>query len=370
MNGKVILVLVFSMVTLFFTKANFTDSLDAFAIRIEESIMNSNPMYLNQCFDYKTFLNKIKYLEKPEYSEFNKGFREGLNENFSPGRIVIDELLNNGSFTYLGIKKTNKGISLLFRIFNSSGINYHEYSINKNGSEFYINDIYIYNNYNYLSCLFNDLYTETLYMSFGIKDNIYSDFLHAKMHLLNNIEKGKYKKAYKSWQVLPNEIKINRQILLLAIKASGNTEPADLTKTLNIYNSVNENDQRIYLLPVEDLINSKEYTKAFEYIEKFSLTVNYDPFLNYYRASMLRGLGNTQKAEWVFNNMITEMPKEQSGYFGLLELYIEELNYKNATDLLSRIETNFGLYKKDLSALLINYYDFQCSNEFKNWYEN
>jgi hypothetical protein len=86
------------MVTLFVTKANFADSLNAIALRIEESIMNSNPMYLNQCFDYKTFLNKIKYLEKPEYSEFNKGFREGLNVNFSPGRIVIDELLNNGSF--------------------------------------------------------------------------------------------------------------------------------------------------------------------------------------------------------------------------------------------------------------------------------
>jgi hypothetical protein len=253
---------------------------------------------------------------------------------------------------------------------NSSGINYHEYSINKNGSEFYINDIYIYNNYNYLSCLFNDLYTETLYLSFGIKNNEHSDFIKAKIHLLSDVEKGKYKKAYKSWQVLPNEIKINRQILLLAIKASGNTDPADLTKILNIYNSANENDQRIYLLPVEDLINSEEYSKAFEYIEKFSTTVNYDPFLDYYRASMFRELGNTQKAEWVFNNMIAKMPKEQSGYFGLLELYIEELNYKNATDLLSRIENNFGLYKKDLSDLLINYSDFQCSNEFKNWYEN
>jgi hypothetical protein len=368
--SKNITVIVALMVNLYFTKANFNSDLEVFAQRIEESVNNNNPMFINNCFDFESFLNKIHYIDKPEIAEFNREFREAILTSLKPGNIVTDELVDGCRVKFLAVKQSAKDTLLLFRILTSRGINYHEYCVGYKGQNFSIRDIYMYNNYSSLSSQFSNLYFESIFTSFETHDDNYSKYYCAKSILEQEISKGKNQKAYKRWGRLPENIKTSKQILLLAIKASGNIGENELTQTLNIYIAQFGSDNRSYLIILEDLLITEEYAKALECIDKLSIAVNNDPFLDYYRGQILSKLGNMQKAEWVFNGLINNLPDQQTGYIGLLELYIDNIHYGEATKILSLLKTNFEIYNKDFSIILQAYPDFLCSKEYKNWLDN
>lgn len=346
------------------------------AKNIEKSIENNYTPYVDKLFDLELFGKQFMLQnDEADIATFNQSFIKEAKNNFSLGETIREELGENGTYTFLTIKKNRKDTILVFQVLNYSGLNYHELYLSHISGKYKIKNIYNYTRYELLSELMSRVYFQTLYERFpkrGGTENIYEQVMVEKyQHKISNlISKKKYQSALKKYHQLPSEIKNKKAVMLLAIKASSFTGEKNTKEVLDTYLNIFHSDCRIYLLPVDGLYMTGNYDKAIYYIDLIDKEVGGDPFLNYYRGKIENKAGNIQKAVWFYNQLNASMPDEQTGYFSLLELYIENNNYLAAIDILERIELNFGYYKQDLEPMLQDYSGFRNSDEYSQWKEN
>ncbi len=355
---------------------NFENEITAIAENIEKSIENNYTPYIDNLFDMDLFGKQFMVQnEDADIAMFNHSFFEDAKNNFSLGELIREELGENGTYTFLTVKKNRKDTILVFQVLNYSGLNYHELYLSNVSGTYKIKNIYNYNRYELLSELMSRVYFQSFYEEFpqkGGTESIYEQIIVEKyQHKISNlIGKKKYQGALKKYYQLPAEIRNKKVVMLLAIKAASFTGEKNTSRVVDTFLNTFNSDYRICLLPVDGLYMTGSYNKAIYYIDLLDKEVGGDPFLNYYRGKIENKAGNIQKAVWFYNQLNTSMPDEQTGYFSLLELYIKNNNYLAAIDILERIESNFGYYKQDLEPMLQDYSSFRNSDEYSQWKEN
>lgn len=345
-----------------------------YAGRIETSFLNHNPAFFTNSFNFQLFVKQFSdNSEKTEIKAFNDNYTAGLRLNFDPGIIIEAALADKSYMKFLGIKNRESGKSLLFQLISTAGIDYHEYMLDLSSEKPQVFDVYIYSNYCYLSTTIGNSYTEQFSAAFPEKSAYAENGLQAN-HLIeirNNfsvlLSKNKYEKIGKRYSILPDNLQVDQQILLMAIKSASHFDQNLTSGLIDRYQKNFGNDNRIYFLPIEGSFINGDYATTLEYINKFSTEVLQDPFLNFYRGVLLKKTGNLQKAEWLFSKLTEELPQLQTGYFSLLDLYIETGRYAMAASLLNQIETGFGYYKTELAMYLHNFEKFTSSDAYMAW---
>lgn len=346
------------------------------AANIEESITNNYLNYTNDLFDYQGF-NKL-FLAKSDdiiIQSFNRGFEEETKQSLKPGDIIQNEIGENGLYSFLAVKKSGEDTILIFQLLNNDGLNYHELYLSKSSGEYKITDIYNYSRYELLSESIGRIYYRSLFEIFPDKDKS-RKLLNYKMiekyekKLTSLLIHEKFSQAFKKYCKIPEKYKNDKQLLLLAIKAASYTGETETEILLNRYFNVFNSDKRIYLLPIDGLFSIGVYQKPLVYLNELDKEVGGDPFLNFYRAKIQDEAGNTDLAEAYYTKLNNSLPDLQTGYFSLLELYIQNKNYIAAIGMLDKIESSFGYYKKDLETMLQDYSSFRNSNEFAQWANN
>ncbi len=113
--------------------------LDAIAYRIESTINNRQPEYLNSMLSYKLFLSDAFEFFKPSREDQSMLIRT-YKDKFKLGNILLDMTKGTGGITFL---KQDENV-IIFNVYSENILNYVEFRFSKELGEFKIEDIYVY----------------------------------------------------------------------------------------------------------------------------------------------------------------------------------------------------------------------------------
>ncbi|MBN1950500.1 MAG: hypothetical protein JW801_04810 [Bacteroidales bacterium] len=339
------------------------ESLMEFGKQLENSLTSQNPYYFNLSFDTETLLNTIftEYGQSPDQA-FHQGFIDGITSTLDLGNLLVNELSAGGSIQLLSVRNNSERPGLIFRLIGSKGINYHEYFVDSAEGKLILSDAYIYSTGQLLSESVGELYVSSWYNT----GNSYSP----EIEKINQLKaSGKYRKAFHKWENLPEQVRREKSNLLLGIDLGSALDPNSFFTVYNLFSLYYPEEPGKYLIPLNGLISSGLYETALQNIDSLDLSVQHDPMLNFVRANIYYAAKRIDRAEDCLYKLIGEMPQFELAYFSLLDIYLQETNYLEATAVLNQMVRTFQYYKEDYTPLFTEYPDFVNSPEYRVWLE-
>lgn len=349
------------------------NQLTKFAGYIEASIANGNTSFFNHAFDKDALLDH--FIANDTFALTNAyvfGFVEGIKQNFDLGTLLVEEIKEYGSYTFLhAFQRAGTG-RLLFRLLSKNGINYHEFEVESDDEELKITDAFMY--------LSGEKISETMeraYLSFRrLHAMASSDDDNERINTTIQMEKisayiseGKSKKAYKHWNNLPLEYKSTTLVQIQGLQIAASLDKETFLKEYRIFlKSYPENPGK-YLIPLEALVAKEYYTEALACIDSLENSTYSDPMLELLRANIFFELGNFSEAGERLSLLIDRLPDYETAYLSLLGIYMKEKKFSDATVLLEKMSFTFNQIKEDLQPILVQYPEFLDSQEYKKWLE-
>jgi tetratricopeptide (TPR) repeat protein len=285
------------------------------------------------------------------------------------GAMIVDDIKQNGTYSFLRAYKKDGANYLLFRLFTNNGINYHEFEVKQDKDKFKIIDAYLF--------LSGEKMSETIarvYNSFRLLNTASIADSLSYLQALSELEKikvlaskGKFSKAYKKWQTLPLSFMKDKLFLITGIQIASYLDDKTYLKAYNQFVSNFPNNSGKYLIPLDGLLIHKNYSMALACVDSLDNSLNNDPMLNYLRGNLLYEMGNYTEAAKKMSVLIESIPDFETGYYSLLGLYVKNKNYIEATQVLDKIVLTFNYYKDDFSPILKEYPDFINSEEYQVW---
>ncbi len=345
------------------------DELIIFAEQLESSISSGNPYYFNLCFDMEAIISKVvKQDENNSDNAFVQGFVEGVRQEFDFGTGIIDEIGSEGSFSFIRAYQQNGKSKILFRLISNYSIDYHEYEVELREDKVMIVDGYIFTSAETISNTFELIYTEYLLSQYRYAENIQDRDPNKKIYRL--AASGKNLRAYKKWGKLPSHIRYSKSNQLLGMNLAKKLNKKIFFGTYIEFLQHFPNEPGKNFVPLDGLIKHEYYQAALKNIDILDETIQNDPLLNVLRANIYYEIGNKIKAETCLHQVIDSMPEYETGYLKLLGLYLNEKEFRKATELLDKMIFTFDANKEDLLPFIDNHPDFINSAEYKNWLDN
>jgi hypothetical protein len=341
-----------------------------FAGKIEASIENRDPNYFNLSFDTEALLDEILNKKCQETdSAFKKGFVDGIKMSFDLGTIIINELSTNGSFKFIHAVERNNSTWLVFRLISEEGINYHEYKIEPDGGNFKITDGYFYLSGDKLSESIYQIYTRyaNLLLRFKTDDNT---FLKADSELRKIkifYSEGKFQKAYKHWNKIPVAYQSEKEFQCARINIAAGLDHEVYLGIFKEYMATYPAEPGKYLIPLDGLIAQGYYDLALQCLDSLDTVLSTDPLLDYFRASICYDRNDLALAIDCLVRLINSMPDFEMGYLSLLNIYLSENKFEEATTLLDKMILAFNAYKEDLYPFLAEYPEYLKSKPYQEW---
>ncbi len=362
------LIFIFSLSAL---KLDAQDNWQELANYIETSVENNNPYFINKAFNYPAFCKNF-FINKSSFNTFNEGFISGLENSLDPGNIVINKFSSSSTYDFISDQLINNDHILIFRLDGPNGIDYHEYTLKLINNEWFITNIYFYYDATSLQTIVNQYYqinTHAFFRDSFSKNNTKEFKAEQKLasKLVNLYSKGRYNSVINIWQKQPNAIQNKDQILHIALRALSYENPNAVDYYFNNTTIDTRKKNQLAFTVIDGLYKKQQFKLSFKYIDKLDTAVGGDPYLDLFRASTYKAMDNIEQSAWCFEELIDNFPNDQSGYISLLELYLENKQFLNATNLLNKITTQFGIYKTDLLSILEEYPSFTNSKEYANW---
>lgn len=339
------------------TDAELTD----FGNKIQNSLCSRNPYYFNLSFDMEKMLSNVfeKYGHSPDMA-FHEGFVDGIKQSLDLGGMLVNDLSTGSNIRLISVRNTEYESCLIFRLSGANGINYHEYFVEKYNGNLKITDAYIYSTGQRISETIGNLY-----ISSGF--NIETDYTRSLKEIDQLRAAGKYKQAFKKWNNLSYDARIEKSNLLTGISIAAKVDKNSFFSVMNLFTLFYPEEPGKYLIPLDGLIAYGLHEKALNYIDSLEGYTSTDPMLDYIRANIYWDIDKTGKATECLAQLIDEMPEFEPGYITLLDLYLEEDEFSLATDLLNRMIATFQNYKEDYIPLFAKYPEFMSSPEYQNW---
>lgn len=129
------------------------NSVSAFAIQIEQSVLNGNPDVYNKAFD-KDYLKSVVRDNSIVNSSLDADFgQEFFESNFHAGDKAVALVDNGGDFKFVRyyLNAADSTHHVVFRTYNDFILNFYDYEVDTLGSNIVIKDGFIYNTGNLLS---------------------------------------------------------------------------------------------------------------------------------------------------------------------------------------------------------------------------
>ena len=129
------------------------DNVSAFALQIEQSVLNGNPDVYNKAFDkqyLKSVIRDNSIVNSSLDADFGQDFFES---NFHAGDEAVALVDNGGDFKFVRyyLNAADSSHHIVFRTYNDFILNFYDYEVDTLGGNIVIKDGFIYNTGNLLS---------------------------------------------------------------------------------------------------------------------------------------------------------------------------------------------------------------------------
>jgi tetratricopeptide (TPR) repeat protein len=330
------------------------ESLD-FAKNLHESVAERNPNVFNNIFDMEAFEKRIKNasngrLTDKDLSEIPSALKK---------RRMGDELLQfvgkEGSYELVKSYKKGDKQHVIFRLYGTGGLNYHDIELIHAGKEIKAADMYIY------------LTGENLSMSLA---NIFmqlNGYLNSSggdtsiLKIMNDVKKYRgleeYDKALSLFDKLPDTLRNQKLFQLIHLQIASQLDRGIYEKALNKYELLFPHEPGMYLLFMDIHMTHNDYDKTLNDINKLDSVINKDPFLDYYRGIIYKQLKDSAKSKLCLERLYKNMPGFGDGLIQLIASYEQTGESEKARAVAKVYKNNKKLNQENLKFLYLLYPD-------------
>jgi hypothetical protein len=346
------------------------DQLTTFAKQLEASIENRNTSFFNISFNADSLVNDI--ISHSNYKagyDFNQGFTDGIKSSFDFGSVILKELGEDGSITFIHAISRNNESWLVFRLISDNGLNYHEYKTELIDGRYAITDAYFYLSGEKLSESVAQIYLK--YLSLCIKPEEQDVERLKALEELDNVKliyaQGKSAKAYKEINKISGDFKSSKIYQCAMINIAANLKQNTYQSAYNEFMLSYPDEPGKYLIPLDGLISHGLYEYSIQCLDSLDSDLLSDPLLDYFRANVYYKMNDLVKASDCLVKVIDAIPDFEMGYLSLLRIYLTKNQFREATVLLNAMITSFNTYKEDLYPFLAGYPEFLNSSYYQEW---
>jgi tetratricopeptide (TPR) repeat protein len=178
---------------------------------------------------------------------------------------------------------------------------------------------------------------------------------------------GKSVKAFKRLENLPATYSTTKVVQCARVNIASGLDAKSYLNVFNEFMSTYPDEPGKYLIPLDGLVTHGYYDLALKCLDSLDDALFADPILNFFRANLCYESGKSEQAVDYLKILLNDMPDFEVGYISLLNIYLAENKYVEATSLLDKIILTFNTYKEDIYPLLANYPEYLNSPLYREW---
>lgn len=301
-------------------------------------------------------------------------FAGGLARGFTLGNEICKTIDGSGSYTLLSVRVVDGEPRVLFRAVGESGLNYHDLllDVSDDGSV-RIADLFIYSLGEWVSQTarrgFLPLVAQLERGSLKrIKkgENLYLDNVPKILEIQNHYQQEEYAEALAVFRSLPDELKSNRNILMLRFAVAVQIGGEEYAGAMLALKTAFPDDPSLDLVLLDHYFNAREFDEALRIVDRIDRGVGGDPYLDFMRANVLYAAGRRSEARAAARRAVEREPGLEDPYWTLVTISLEEKDFGETAKLLDEIETSLGLVIGDLTQIP-GYSEFLQSDAYKAW---
>lgn len=347
---------------------------DYIGLAIDSTLYAGDKTYFNQLFDKKTILNKVIVdSDDKSVKEFNRGFRDGIMNNFDLAAQLIADTDDNGSYDFLRSRINTIGeYHLLFRASGDKGLNYHDYKIEEIDGIVKIVDVYIFMSGEYLSKSIENIYKSLLSRIPGSISKLFGNSMVQDMMKVNDIKtktaEGDYQGAYEIYESISDEMKKQKTIQIIGLQLSSNLDESIYQKVIQNYEKNFPNDPSLYLVSLDGEYLRGNYEKVLILIRKLDSAIGGDAFLDSYRTNAYFEMGDLDSALKYSNRMLDNYPLYFDAHTTRIAVLSERKEFEAAVEGLKKLYLTFGLTKETMKeAIAVDFPNLVKSKNYQDF---
>lgn len=327
----------------------------AFAKQIELSVEKREGRILDAAFDEKAFLKKMNL----EPSQYNESIRRGIKTGLKWGTKLTEGISSKGSYSFIKQYEKNNVHHLLFRLYDHSSLNYHDFELKRTNGKPGIVDIYIY--------VTGEKISETLKGLVVDSKDEFSDRsapdkdgdIDKLPHLRKLIEEGKNREALDIYDNLTEKMKKNRTFQLMHVQICAGLTEEEYANAIAEYKRLYPNEPNMQLLLIDGYVLRREYDKALEAVNELDKMIDKDPLLDFHRAVCYSLMEEKTKKREYLERLVKNLPDFEDGVFVLIADYLSANEFEKATPLVNRFKKKSAFDQQRLNELLDQYPGFK-----------
>jgi hypothetical protein len=273
------------------------------------------------------------------------------------------------------IRKVDGDMGALFRLCGDTGVNYHEFYLERGGKGIEVIDLLIY--------MTGERFSETMRRMFLMaaqQQGLLDKLLGRKNDLVENLPKvqtmvqlarsGQGAKAMAIYDKLPATVKKEKMCMLVRMQAAQQVGDEAYLAAIRDMEKAFGDDPRMLLMRFDGLFMTNQFDKCLDLLAQLEKQTGPDAYLYTCNANVFSAKGNVAKAtEWATKAIDTE-PDFIQGYFSLLAIHLSTKSFGKAKDLMLKMERD-GLWLFDglTDPEAKDYAEFVKSPEYKKFLE-
>ena len=322
----------------------------ALAQMIENAVLQKDPQSLDSLLDRSLLAVTInKQLGTTLTAQFGKDVRNALDRfRWGPETIGKDNI-----YQLIRAYEQEGAQHLVFRMFGTAGLSYHDHVLTRTRKGIRIADMYIYTTGEHLSQSLAKSMKAIL-----VTEDLTTQFSKDINQMGEHIRNGDGESAWVAYQKLPPNIRKEKAVMMFSLKIGqllGLTDPRYLT-ILTQYETAYGHEPGSGLALLDAYFLRKDWDKALLAINRLDAAVGKDPFLDFFRANIFTAQQQYAEARPLLEQLHRAMPGYQTGFLELLANTLLTGDQARAGDLIAEYKANTAL-DPDAMKTVLNLFD-------------
>ena len=327
----------------------------ATAHRIEDVTNSGDPSALNHFFDVDSLIKNIQRksdaLKDPA---FMSGFSGSFSKSFANYGQQMMASIQMGNYRLLREYESEGSRRLLFRMFGSGGLNYHEYRLVRVRDSIKASDVFVYTLDETLSSNLASLVD----MMSNSGDHLTEEVATMKA-MREQFNKKNYAGVKEQYDKLDEKYKRNKAILMLYISACHQLDLPLYQNAIEHFAASFPDAPSAYLMMIDVYYLRKEYDKGLEAIDKMDKLIGGDKMLDLYRGNFYKLQGKKAESIVCYEKVYRYDPTLAANVQFLVTGYEETGEKARAKTVFTDFKKTKAFHDADFSDLLSKYPDLK-----------
>lgn len=330
--------------------------------RLQASVEAGHSQLFDSLFMNRVFADRIAQEAGESMSAaYKKSLTDALQKR-TIGREMLKSMGADDTYEFLRHYEKDQRHHLIFRMYGSSGINYHDIELVKINNRIGLADMFVY--------MTGENFSKTLARAMELmtgqadKKSEDSALQAAKsvQEIRTLMNRQQYEKASQLYEELPASFKKDKTMQLMHISIVSELDQAQYHEALGAFEKQYGQDPSAQLALFDLYFLNEDYDKSLKVLDVLDASIQGDPVLNLYRSIIYTRMEQPEKSVQCLEALYKAKPDFENGVLELIANYIEVKNNEKAEALVTAYRANKKFDQEKLENLKYLYPDFAALN--------